>query len=338
MNFSKWYKQIEESIGLITDPFEAMQELNLVDFAGKVLDTDSLNNAYRKMQILHHPDRLGSEEKSKRINAAKEVLLNYVGRTLPTELGTKPEPAYSSSYTQSSYSSPEPRDRKHYTENDVSTWSENVVSKNHLQFVVRELLRWLPMTAVFGGFNAPIGSKIKTEKLSKKGKNVSPDDILRLVKSAMVADGANFPSDIYHMDLNDKWGEAWVTYKGQKGYRSLSFNLVKAPIKKQPGVGMSIPEVETYLLLNDPDLRRLGNGYLGYPEHNNGRTIIGVMIKLQPKVMNIVKRYRTQMYGASKVEEIKLTDGAHYGKITKEYLDKVILAVQRRRGQSDTEA
>jgi len=80
--------------GLIRDPFEAMEELGLEKLAGQLLDQTTLNKAYRTMQILHHPDAQGGAEspaniKSKRINAAKELLTFYVGKTLPSQRGSQ---------------------------------------------------------------------------------------------------------------------------------------------------------------------------------------------------------------------------------------------------------
>ena len=99
---------------------------------------------------------------------------------------------------------------------------------------------------------------------------------------------------------------------------------------------MTAMQAETYLLGANEDLTRLGNGYLGFPEHFNGRTFIGVMVKFQPKVMNVVKRYRRPQYGTTKVEEIKITSTA-YGKLTSEYLDKVVDYILRRRYEKDEE-
>jgi curved DNA-binding protein CbpA len=349
MNFYEWFK-IEEATGIIVDPYEAMQELNLTDLAGGILDQENLNKAYRRMQMIHHPDVQGSEEKSKRINSAREVLEKFVGRTLPKNAGEYPNSSQGSSgsygsgsygsgsYGSGSYGSyreKEPSDRKHYSEEDVKSWCQQIVDKNYLQLVIRDLLRWLPMNTVFGGFNGPIGSQVKTEKLNKKGKSVNSESILSEIKGYMNYDGSNFPKDIYDMQINENWKEAWITYKAAKGYRSVSFKEIKAPIKKDPNVGMSIDKVESYLLGYGKDLVRLGGEYIGYPEQRDGRTFIGVMVKLQPKVLNIVKRYRTEMYGQSKIEEIKLTSGSHYGQITPDYLNKVINALEKRRGIKD---
>lgn len=343
MKFSEWLKRYEEATALITDPYEAMQELELDSLAGQVLDQDSLNRAYRKMQIIHHPDaQAGSESpdniKSKRINAAKELLDSYVGRILPSSLGTRPEPQYSgsSTYSGGTRTRPEDRNRKFYTSSEVDDWANSLVEKNYLQLVIREHVKWLPIFVSIDGFDRPIGSKIRTEKLTKKGKTVEASEIVELIKQAMQSDNSSFPNDILDMQMNDNWKEGWLTYKTPKGYRSISFLVIKAPVRKQPGVGMTAMQAENYLLGANEDLRRLGNGYLGFPEHFNGRTFIGVMVKFQPKVMNVVKRYRRPQYGTTKVEEIKITSTA-YGKLTSEYLDKVVDYILRRRYEKDEE-
>ena len=336
MNFYEWFKKLEEATGLIVDPYEAMQELDLTDLAGSILDQNSLNRAYRIMQMKHHPDvAQGSEEKSKRINSAKEVLEKFVGRILPKNTEEYSSEPQSSSGNYGSYREVEPRDRKNYSEEDVKNWCQQIVDKNYLQLVVRDLLRWLPMNTVFGGFNGPIGSQTKTEKLNKKGKSVNSEDVLNIIKYYMNYDGSNFPQDIYDMQINERWKEAWITYKSAKGYRSISLKEVKTPVKKDPNVGMTTYKVESYLLGYGKDLIRFGGGYIGYPEQRDGRTFIGVMVKLQPKVLNVVNRYRTQMYGQSKIEEIKIGSGKHYGQITPEYLNKVINYLENRKGIKD---
>ena len=332
MNFYKWLKLHE---AVVKDPYEAMEVLGLKGLAGQVLDAETLKLAYRKMAAQYHPDVNPSEdatEKTVMINGAKEVLDKYVGRTLPNDRGTS---TYNYSGYSSSPSSSYTRDRGNiykensYTESQIKEWADKLADLNYFQLVVKAFVQYMPAFSDFGEYSNSLGSQESTNKLTKGNKTVTADDLLAIIKRAMSHDGVNYPTDIVDMKINERWGEGWVTYRVNRGYRSICFKKIKEAKKKAPGVGMKREDVVNYLY--EKGIRSLGNDLYGYFSHMDGRTVIGIMIRLQPKVLKVVRRYRHQEYGKSIIGEVNVVNGTfNYGDLTKEILDKIIAYVERK--------
>lgn len=345
LNFSEWlYNE-----AAVKDPYNAMEILGLTDFAGQTLTAEVLRNAWKHLARQYHPDVYKGEDahdKSSSINGAYEVLLKYVGQPLPSSASATPPPKSTSSSSYSGgYESPFGSHRSdyysskynHYSDAQVDEWINNLISKNYFQLVIKDSLEYPTFGQDFGEYSSHMGSQIQTKKLN----NPSFVDLKGIIHTLMQRDKSDFPKNIVDMKINERWKEGWITYifyregKSSPMYRSIVFKETKVPVKKPAGVGMKKDEVENYLTSKGMTYLGSSSGvgagsYYGYPEHRDGKTFIGTILKLQAKVVNVVKRYRADYYGASKVEEIKLKS-FNYGDLTPTICDEIIAAIEKRK-------
>jgi len=322
------------------DPYEAMQHMGLENLAGKNLDKDTLDIAYRALAKKWHPDLNPGEpeavSKFKKIANAYERLVQFIGQQLPRagEVSHVSPPI-----------SPTPGARmgaQSYSESDIETFAQQIVDLGYFQFVLRQKTERLPFTLLRFS-DASIGSAEMTRSMRKYGKD-NFEGVIDLIKKTMKMDNATYPTNIVAAIVKENWKEGWITYfyplsegniatrrmfgiGGEFGYRSISF---KAPPKRkqQKGVGMKRSAVEVYLSQNG--LQRLYSGrnvYYGLPENQGPRTVEGEVIKLQPKVFLLVSRSRFQ----GKIHEIKI-ESSPYGRLTPGILDSAIKWVRRKAG------
>jgi hypothetical protein len=283
----------------------------------------------------------------KRATEAFEVLQQYVGQTLPSGPGI---PGYGQ---QSRQGTPKEdwygrfNDRLaplgRYSAQQFEEWAAKATELNYFQAIVRHKVGHISWgDSLVTDHTAPLGSKERTFRVvgysRTGGMQESPKDkIMKFVRESMAQEGADFPANIVDLKINEKWKSAWVTYafpvEGMGGwssrFRSLSFDEVKKKEPKQPGVGMKLEEIESYL--RDQGLTVVAGGrvnsYYGLP---GDREPVGVFIQIAGKTIKPVRRARI----GRGIEDIRLTRQSYYfGQMTKETLDKWIAFLKKKRAE-----
>jgi len=354
MEFREWLLW-EAGYGPVTDPYEALQLLGLDDYSGKRLDDTILSSAYRIAARKTHPDSGGDKEEFQKVAAAYEILRAFAdsGQTLPTTPGqTRAHTGFGSGFgTRPPAPNVPTRDRPEeapvYSEADLKQWAEQVAAKGFVQVIQKEKKDTL---GAMGHWQYPMGSKVRTWKLSRFG-NDNPEGIITTVRDIMrqarveepwadkvvqinIYDAYAFINFIWPLSEDaiehNKRTAAHLSrlfgreYKADTfGYCTIEFNAPPKPKKK--GGGMKANAVSEYLANNG--LRYVGGGgkntYYGLTAHQEGKTPLGYVVKLQKAVFKCVYRYRYTGGYRSEIREVEKFSKP-YGQLTPEILDKVI--------------
>jgi len=348
MDFRQWLES-----AMMMDPWEAMEVLGLGDRANQTLSAEELSAAYRPMASANHPDRNPDPEAVKtfkRATDAYEVLKGYVGQALPSGPGM---PGYNQQTGRGT-----PKDDWYgrfnqrlaplgrFTAAQFDEWVSRVAELNYFQANVRGPVGHVSWgDSLVSDITAPLGSKERTFRVvgySKQGgmQEAPADKIRKFVKESMDSEGADFPTNIVDLKINEKWKSAWVTYafpvEGLGGWssrlRSISFDEVKKKEPKQPGVGMKLEEIDAYLREKGLAVVAGGriNSYYGLP---TDREVTGEFIQIAGKTIKVVRRVRT----GRGIDDARLTKKSFYfGEVTKEMLDKWSDYIFKKRAEGST--
>ena len=360
MNFSEWLLLYEAGYGPVTDPYEALQLLGLDDYSGKPLPRATLDVAYRAAARKAHPDMEGgNKETFQKIAAAYELLQSFAdsGQMLPSGPGqTRTHTSFGSGFgtrppAPNVPTRDRPEDAPTYSEAELRQWAEQVAAKGFFQVIQKEKKDNL---GAMGSWEYPMGSKIRTWKLSRFG-NDNPEGIITTVQDIMRQAGVNdsWANNVVKVQVYDAYAflnfiwplsESAIEHNKRVaaqlagmfrrehfadtfGYCTIEFNAPPKPKKK--GAGMKANAVSEYLANNG--LRYVGGGgkntYYGLTEHGQGRTPMGYVVKLQKAVFKCVYRYRYTGGYRSEVREVEKFSKP-YGQLTTEILDKVIAWVK----------
>lgn len=334
MNFKNW---IESAI--LMTPYQAVKELGLTDKIGQILDEDMLSSTYRKIAIETHPDKNSDPSSAlrfKKATEAYEVLRSFIGKNVPDEYEPQPHD-YSRNDFDSRSDFYKEISRKlapinQYTMEEFNDWINSIVEKEYFQVKNRHSVQHVSfgMKLIKNEPSNPLGSVKKTFRITgyaKKstGMQKTPVQSIRdLFKPYL----DRIPKFIVDMKLKDQpnWKEAWITMELPNGsYQSVSFfPIVKKT--KDPNIGMKKDEVIDYLKSNG---LILSGSYKAGDNYGLSMSPAGYFVQIGPKVVRVIKRYRGDYYGKKTIETINLAS-EHYGKITKELLEKYINLVKKR--------
>lgn len=341
MNFRNWLEA-----AMMMSPWEAVQELGLSDRVGEPMDENLLSSTYRRIALETHPDRNpdpGAAVRFKRAAEAYEVLRPFVGGPVP---GEHESPRSSGGFDHSTDArsefyrelSRQMAPTGQYTMADFEEWIAGIVEKGYFQVKNRHPVNYISwgMKLKKDEYTMPLGSVANTFRITgyaRKGTGVqkSPkDSIMELFGPNM----SRIPEFIVDMKMKDQpnWREAWITMETPKGgYRSVSFFPVVKKEKKADGVGMKRDEVVQHLRSSG---MVLAGSYTAGDNYGVSDSPTGYFIQLGPKVIRIIRRYRGDYYGRKTIETMNVAS-AHYGKMTKELLDKYVATVKRRSQQNE---
>jgi hypothetical protein len=334
MNFKEWLNEA----AILMSPAEAVRELGL---SGENLDGESLNAAYRRVALDTHPDRNPDPDAAKRFKRAAEayeVLRPFVGGPMPGEGSVPPtgrtefDPGRDArdEFYRQFYRQLAPTGQ--YSSEEFEEWLRQIVEKQYFQVKVRQTVGYVTWGLKLGKdeHTMPLGSVTKTFRVTgyaRKGTGVqkTPMDSLKELFSPYMS---RLPEFIVDMKLKDapNWREAWITMELPSGkYQSVSFFPVEKKETKAPGVGMKREEIEEHL--RNSGLRFAG-GYTAGDNYGVDDSPVGYFVQLGSKVVRVIVRHRGDRYGKKTIETVNRAS-EHYGKITKELLDKYIAFVKR---------
>ena len=341
MNFRTWLER-----AMLMSPWEAVRELGLEGKVGEPMDENLLSSTYRKIALETHPDRNPDPEAAlrfKRAAEAYEVLRPFVGGAVPGE-NEIPRSSGDFDYSNDARSdfykelSRQMAPLGQYTMAEFEDWVSGVVEKGYFQVKNRHAVNYISwgQKLMKDEYTSPLGSVSKTFRVTgyaRKGTGVqrSPrDSIMELFGPYM----SRMPEYIVDMKMKDQpnWREAWITMELPSGkYQSVSFFPVVKKEKKDPGVGMKKDGVAEHL--RSAGLVLAGN-YTAGDNYGVGGSATGYFIQLGSKVVRIIRRYHVDYYGKKKIETQNMAS-EHYGKMTKELLDKYVAVVKRRSQQNE---
>lgn len=332
---------------MMMNPWEAVQELGLTSQVGQPMDDNLLSSTYRKIALETHPDRNPNPEAAKRFKRAAEayeVLRPFIGDKVPGEYDSprsSGEFDYSTDARNEFYKelSRQMAPIGQYTMKEFEDWVDQVVEKQYFQVKNRGSVSYVSwgMKLTKDSHTMPLGSVTKTFRLTgyaRKGSGIqkSPkDSLIEMFGSVM----SRIPEFIVDMKVKDaaNWREAWITLELPNGnYQSVSFFPIEKKEKKAPGVGMKKDEVAEHLRSSG---LVLSGSYTAGDNYGVSDSPIGYFVQLGPKVVRIIRRYRGDYYGKKTIETVNIASN-HYGKFTKELLDKYVAVVRRRSQQNES--
>lgn len=342
MNFRTWLER-----AMLMSPWEAVRELGLEARVGEPMDESLLSSTYRKIALETHPDRNPAPEAAlrfKRAAEAYEVLRPFVGGQVPGEHDA-PHPSGDFDYPDDARSefykelSRRMAPLGQYTMAEFEEWVSDLVGKGYFQVKNRHSVNYISwgQKLVKGEYTSPLGSVNKTFRVTgyaSKGTGVqrSPrDSIVDLFGTHM----SRMPEYIVDMKVKDQpnWREAWITMELPGGrYQTVSFFPVVKKERKDPSVGMKKDGVAEHL--RSAGLVLAGS-YTAGDNYGVSDSPLGHFVQLGSKVVRIVRRYRGDYYGKKTIETANVAS-EHYGKLTKELLDKYVAVVRRRSQQNES--
>jgi DnaJ domain len=317
MNFKNWLEAV--SAYEMSTP-EAMELLGL----GPDHTPEQLEDAYRRKAMEAHPDKGGDAIAFKKVQAAYDRLKGgNQGTSQADPFQDRRSEMYRDLARQMAPTG-------QYTMDEFNKWIDLIVERQYFQVKPRQAVSYVTWGTKLSkdGVTMPLGSVAKTFRVTgyaKKGSGMqkSPrDSVMELFAPHM----SRIPEFIVDMKVNDKWPEAWITMETPNGkYQTVSFAPVVKKEKKDPGVGMKKDEVEEHL--RNSGLRFAGS-YAAGSNYGVSDDPTGYFVQTGPKVVRIIKRYRIDYYGTKKIETMNRAS-EHYGKMTKELLDKYVAFVKR---------
>lgn len=322
MNFKNWLEAVS-AYDMNTD--EALEFLGL----NASYTPGQLEDAYRMKAMETHPDKGGDAVEFKKVMAAYERL-----KGAGSDAGSEPFEDRRSDFHRDLARKMAPTGQ--YSMQEFNDWVDLIVDRQYFQVKSRQAVPYITwgMKLSKDGVTMPLGSVNKTFRVTgyaKKGSGVqkSPrDSIMEMFGPHM----SRIPEFIVDMKVNDKWPEAWVTMEMPTGrYQTVSFAPVVKKEKKDPGVGMKKEEVEEHL--RSSGLSFAGS-YAAGVNYGLSDEPTGYFIQVGSKVVRVIRRYRTDYHGSKKIETVNRAS-EHYGKMTKEVLDKYVAFVKRQSQQTE---
>lgn len=291
-------------------------------------DEAEVKSAYRRLAREYHPDRAGDSpevlQQIQRINAARAVI------EAGEDAGHRYEPAsepYDDTYWQHFRTQYGPKPSGHYGDSDLRRLAEAVLDKGLLQVMLRAQVPWVPVDAGIprGGawsYYRPFGSKTRTQRIPPDTTlDKLADQIRNLVRGKL-------------FDLVIKDREAWVTWEANDGrhYQSVSFEVVKAPVKKDPGAGMTPQQIDDHLRREGLAVVAGGTkfSYWG-PRGHTPKT--GVFIRQAAKTLRVVARRQVDQGYKKEIVDNPLANEVYFGQLKPETLTKWVEFVKRKNTQ-----
>lgn len=342
MNFRTWIER-----AMLMSPWEAVRELGLEGRVGEPMDDNLLSSTYRKIALESHPDRNpdpAAAMRFKRAAEAYEVLRPFVGGQVPGEHDSPRQSGdfdYSTDARSEFYKdlSRQLAPTGQYTMEEFEEWIRQVVEKQYFQVKNRHAVNYISWgwKLTKDGHTTPLGSATKTFRITgyaRKGTGVqkTPEQSVRDLFEPYMS---RIPEFIVDMKVKDQpnWREAWITMEMPNGrYQSVSFFPVIKKEKKADGVGMKRDEVAEHLRAAG---LVLAGSYTAGDNYGVSDSPTGYFIQLGSKVVRIIRRYRGDYYGKKTIETMNMAS-EHYGKITRELIDKYVAVVKRRSQQNES--
>lgn len=333
MNFKNWLES-----AILMSPYEAVKELGLVDKIGQVLDEEMLSSVYRKIALETHPDKNpdpSAAVRFKKAAEAYEVLKRFVGKNIPDEYVSSQSYDHSLRNDSNKEFSRKFAPIGQYTMDEFNDWVDSLVEKQYFQVKNRHSVKYLSFGAslIKNKPSWPLGSVKNTFRVTgyaKKSTGMQKTPV-QAIKDLFKPYLDRIPEFIVDMKIcptpdQCKWNEAWITMELPNGsYQSVSFfPIVKKT--KDPNLGMKKDEIIDYLKSKE---LVLSGSYKAGVNYGLSDSPIGYFIQLGPKVVRIIKRYRGDYYGKKTIETMNLAS-EHYGKMTKELLEKYIVLIKKR--------
>ena len=310
------------SFGITLD--EAFKILGLQPGAGE----SEVKSAYRQLAREYHPDRAGDSpealQKIKLINAARAVI------EAGEDAGRKYEPAsepYDDTYWQHFRTQYGPKPSGHYGDSDLRRLAEAVLDKGLLQVMIRHQVPWVPVDAGHqrGGawsYYRPFGPKARTQRIPP---DTTPERLAELLKGLV-------KGKLFDLVIKDR--ESWVTWESSDGrhYQSVSFEPVKAPVKKDPSAGMTPQQIDEFL--RGAGLAVVAGGakfsYWGPRGHTPK---VGVFIRQAAKTLRVVSRRQVDQGYKKEIVDNPLVNEVYFGQLKPETLTKWVEFVKRKNAQ-----
>ncbi len=291
-------------------------------------DEAEVKSAYRRLAREYHPDRVGDSpealQKIKLINAARAVI------EAGEDVGRKYQPAsesYDDTYWQHFRTQYGPKPSGHYGDSDLRRLAEAVLNKGLLQVMLRAQVPWVPVDAGIprGGawsYYRPFGAKTRTQRIPP---DTTPDKLTDQIKNLV-------RGKLFDLVIKDR--EAWVTWEANDGrsYQSVSFELVKAPVKKDPNAGMTPQQI-------DEQLRRegltvvAGGTKLSYWGPRGHTPKVGIFIRQAAKTLRVVSRRQVDHGYKKEIVDNPLVAEVYFGQLKPETLTKWTDFVKRKNAQ-----
>lgn len=273
---------------------------------------EEISKAYKSLVLKFHPDRPGGDtEKMKEINEARTVI----------ETGGKVEPSTTTTTGTSWFDEKiwdlyrkkyGPKPSGNYNAESLDRLAHELIAKNLLQYKLREPTHMPVDASERSGGNwsywRPIGRQIATKKL----KNQTEETLSALLKS--------FVKSHTILDIKVNPREAWVTVEIDPGrkYQSLSFEEVKAPVKKDPNLGLTPARIES-ILAEKGLMIVAGGGKNSYWAPRGDNIKVGYFILETARKLSIVKRVR----GDRGIEDYPKSKVFFFGSLS----EKLVLAM-----------
>lgn len=291
---------------------------------------DEVKKAYRRLSHQYHPDLHGggtpeSIDMMKKINVAREIIesKNVGGHQAKPGPGPQGEGFWDGFRRQHG-----PQASGHYGDQDLRRLADHIVDKGLYQVVYRDVLDHVPYTAGYnhGGqwsYSGPFGSKRSTARMPA---GVTADQVHDQLKK--ISSGKT----IFDLGTRDRW--AWVTFEmdGGKKYYSVSFDQVKAPVKKEPGTGMTVVQIDDHL--RQKGLAMVAGGskftYWGPRGHSSKQ---GYFIRQAAKTLRVVRRTQVDQGYKKTIEDVPIVNEVYFGALKPETLDKWVAYVLKKNAE-----
>ena len=267
---------------------------------------EDIKAKYLSLAMAYHPDRGGSLEKMKDINEAREVIETGGSHSTRPSDDFQNETVWS--HFRETYG---PKSSGIYSDADLREFAQKVLDANFLQVITRYKVPRVPVDAgVFRGghwtYYRPFGPKASTKRLV----DVNADALYRTLQAHA---GTIF-------DMSVKPREAWVTWKLPDGsFQSISFELVRPTVKKDPNVGMSPDAIHAYMEQAGFSIMAGGQKY-SYWGPTSHREKEGLFIREARKTIRLIERTKIDR----NLEDMGVTQEAYFGAVTPALLDKWI--------------
>lgn len=278
---------------------------------------DEVKRAYRRLAMENHPDRVGDSpealKKIQLINAARAVI------EAGEDAGRKYEPAsepYDDTYWQHFRTQYGPKPSGHYGDSDLRRLAEAVLEKNLLQVMIRHQVPWVPVDAGHqrGGawsYYRPFGPKARTQRIPP---DTTPERLAELLKGLV-------KGKLFDLVIKDR--ESWVTWESSDGrhYQSVSFEPVKAPVKKDPSAGMTPQQIDDQLRREGLAVVAGGNKY-SYWGPRGHTPKVGIFIRQAQKTLRVVSRRQVDQGYKKTIDDNPLAPEVYFGQLKPETLTK----------------
>ena len=268
---------------------------------------DDVKAKYHSLALSYHPDLGGDLEKMKDLNEAREVI-ETGGASRTTRPSDDPQSEVVWTHFRETFG---PKPSGNYSDTDLRKFATDIIAANFLQVIIRHKVPYVPLDAGIprGGvwtYYRPFGPKASTKRLTDT-------DVDTLYTALQTHSGTVF-------DMAVKPREAWVTWKLSDGsFQSISFELVRTPVKKDPNVGMTLEAIHKHLRQAGFEVMAGGPKY-GYWGPNHYREKTGLFIREARKTLRLIAR--TRLSGG--IADVAVTQEAYFGAITPVLLDKWI--------------